>query len=79
MSIGLELGGWVSPLKYLTEPIANLVIRRQDWNTSDTNYEKIAEEISDFKHIHPKWSTLTFVLMFVPGLLVGLYTFLTKG
>ena len=88
MSIGLELGGWVSPLKYLTEPFENLVMKKQDWNTHeeavilDTKYEMNStspKEISENEHINPKWSILTFVLMFAPGLLVGLYAFLTKG
>ena len=64
-----EAGGW-----HLTRPLW------QSLTQSEPELEAYLRVfLNDIRNIHPKWSTLTFVIMFAPGLLVGIYALLTRG
>ena len=39
----------------------------------------ISDFLENIKNIHPHWSRVTFLIMFLPGLVVGMYAIFSKG
>ena len=48
-------------------------------NVEKKKTKLIADLLDEVRDIHPHWSILTFVTMFLPGLVVGVYILFSKG